>query len=84
MEAKNQTERAKITRGYYKFMMYQNPIDRLVSAYRSKIEDVPLLGLKTTIPGRDWLKMGIYEYEHPRQFKTKVVLHLFILSSLTS
>lgn len=57
-----------ILQTYYKFVMYRNPIERLVSAYRSKVQRFPLVGLDYEKPHYNWLRMKIYSYKHPRDF----------------
>ncbi len=59
----------KILRTYYKFVMYRNPIERLLSAYKSKIERRPLLGFEHDIPHYNWLKKEIFEYKHPEEYE---------------
>ena len=62
-------DRKHITDSYYKFMIYRNPVDRLVSGYRDKIEKVPLFGLEHNKPQRNWLKKDAYDYKHPDLYK---------------
>lgn len=58
-----------IIRNYYKFVMYRNPIERLFSAYRSKIQRFPLQGLGYDKPHYNWLKMKIFEYKHTKLYR---------------
>ena len=58
-----------ILQTYYKFIMYRNPLDRLLSAYRSKIERVPLQGLERYKPHYNWLKKDIFAYKHPDSYR---------------
>lgn len=53
-----------IIKNYYKFVMYRNPIERLFSAYRSKVQRFPLHGLGHEKPHYNWLRMKIFEYKH--------------------
>ena len=66
----NETYREKIKKTYYKFMMYRNPVDRLLSAYRDKVEKIPLLGLDLNIPERNWINMYAFKFKHPEAFQT--------------
>ena len=59
----------KILHDYYKFTMYRNPAERLFSAYRDKVEKYPMLGLQTTEPHFNWVRMDIYRYKYPEKFK---------------
>lgn len=68
MEVNNKGLR-KVLRNYYKFMMYRNPIERLFSAYRSKVQRHPLVGLNEERPHYNWLRMRIYAYKHPKLYK---------------
>lgn len=64
------SERQKhVLQNYYKFVMYRNPVERLVSAYRSKVQRYPLLGLEPEHPHYNWLRMRIYGYKHPKLFR---------------
>ena len=65
------TSRSKkyVLQSYYKFIMYRNPLDRLVSAYRSKVERVPLHGFGHNAPHFNWLKKKIFEYNHPKDYQ---------------
>lgn len=65
----SQERKKHILNSYYKFMMYRNPIERLISAYRSKVERFPLSGLDYEEPHYNWLRMNIYRYKHPQQFR---------------
>lgn len=68
-KAKNETEKAFILQHYRKFMMYRNPVERLISGFLSKIDRLPLIGLKASKPERNWLRLAIYRYTHPEEFK---------------
>ncbi len=61
--------RRKILKTYYKFIMYRNPVERLVSAYRSKVEKFPLQGFLPTKPEYNWLKRRIFKSKHPKAHK---------------
>lgn len=67
-KTKNESEKEHIIQNYYKFMMYRNPVERLVSAYMSKILSHPLIGLEESQPERNWLKLEIYQTTHPGLF----------------
>ena len=49
--------------------MYRNPVERLLSAYRSKVEKEPLQGLDGNRPHFNWLKQAIFRYKHPNEHK---------------
>ena len=54
---------------YYKYTMFRNPLERLASGYRSKVERFPLSGLKLDSPHFNWLRMDIYRATHPQEFQ---------------
>ena len=66
---KNKTEKGNVIKNYFKFVMYRNPVERLVSGYLSKIYDHPMIGLKSTKPERNWIRLETYELVHPVKFK---------------
>ena len=61
--------RHKILQTYYKFIMYRNPVERLLSAYRSKVEIEPLQGFARMHPQYNWLKRSIFRYKHSSAYK---------------
>lgn len=65
----SEKELRKIIRNYYKFMMYRNPVERLFSAYRSKVQRYPLVGLREEQPHYNWLRKRIYAFKHPQLYK---------------
>ncbi len=69
LKVKNETDRKMIIKSYYKFMMYRNPVERLVSGYRDKVEKVPLLGLDRSKPERNWINMDTFYYKHPKSYQ---------------
>ena len=63
-------ESAKLAlKSYYKFIMYRNPLERLVSAYRSKVKRVLLQGVEDERPHYNWLRKRIYKYTHPQEYR---------------
>jgi hypothetical protein len=64
LESLTRRKKLFVIKKYYKFMMYRNPVERLFSAYRSKIQRFPLHGLSHDKPHYNWLKMKIFEYKH--------------------
>lgn len=56
-------------RSYYKYVMYRNPLERLVSAYQSKVKRFPLKGLEDEQPHYNWLRKRIYKHTHPNQYQ---------------
>ena len=67
--AKNRKEKDNVIKNYFKFVMYRNPVERLVSGYLSKIYDHPMIGLKSDQPERNWIKLKTYDLVHPIEFK---------------
>ena len=55
MTGLNILQKVLLLQKYYKFMMYRNPVERLVSAYR-----FPLWGFKNNKPLYNWLRIKIY------------------------
>lgn len=49
--------------------MYRNPLERLVSGYRSKVQRYPLIGMEQNSPQYNWLRRSVYEFKHPREYK---------------
>ena len=62
----------QILRNYFKFVMLRNPLERLVSGYRSKVLRYPLVGLKTDTPHYNWFRKKIYSHTHPEEYKAWV------------
>ncbi len=58
-----------LIKDYYKFVMYRHPLERLVSAYRSKVRRRPLSGIDDEQPHYNWLKKKIYKHTHPEEYK---------------
>ena len=67
--------RQKILQNYYKFIMYRNPVERLLSGYRSKIEANPLQGFRYKDPPYNWLKRKIFAYKHPQKYMKWKINH---------
>lgn len=67
--SRSKPERIEIMKKSFKFIMYRNPLERLLSAYRSKIRRYPLVGLKKDIPHYNWLRRRIFAYTHPNEYK---------------
>lgn len=63
------SKKKHILQTYYKFIMYRNPVERLLSAYRSKIEKKPLHGFGHDAPHYNWLKKDIFQYKHPNNYR---------------
>ena len=66
---KSKEEKGNVTKNYYKFVMYRNPVERLVSGYLSKIYGHPMIGLKSSEPERNWIRLETYKLVHPVKFK---------------
>lgn len=54
---------------FFKFIMYRNPLERLASAYRSKVQRFYLTGLKNEVPHFNWVRKEIYHYKHPTEYE---------------
>lgn len=70
LATRTDSERRGMFESYYKFVMYRNPLERLVSGYRSKVQRYPLIGLNSSDPHYNWLRHSIYQHSHPEQYKT--------------
>lgn len=66
---KTDAEKATIFKTYTTFVMYRNPVNRLVSGYLSKVDRHPLIGLKPSSPERNWLRLAIYRMTHLEEFR---------------
>ena len=64
----NKDEKSYMLKNYYKFVMYRDPVERLVSAYRNKVE-MPMIGLDDYKPNFNWAKKDVYEYKHPYEYE---------------
>ncbi len=60
---------------YFKFVMYRNPLERLVSGYRSKVARYPLLGFKEHKPHFNWLRKEILMFTQPEQYREYIKQH---------
>lgn len=67
--SRNDNQRLYALRHYFKFAMYRNPLERLVSGYRSKVARYPLLGLKDDTPHFNWLRKAILLLTQPDQYR---------------
>ena len=56
-------------RTFFKYVMVRNPLERLASAFRSKIERYNLTGRYRDTPHYNWARRQILEGTHPIQFK---------------
>ena len=59
----------KLIKNYYKFVMYRHPLERLVSAYRSKVQTHTLSGIDDEQPHYNWLRKKIYKHTRPEEYK---------------
>lgn len=66
---RNDVQRKYALQHYFKFVMYRNPLERLLSGYRSKVQRYPLVGLKDTEPHFNWLRKHIYIHKHPEGYR---------------
>ena len=64
-----QQRKRRVLQNYYKFVMYRNPVERLLSAYRSKVSRFPLVGMKDDEPHYNWLRKEIYKYKYPLKYR---------------
>ena len=54
---------------YFKYIMVRNPLERLASAFRSKIERYNLTGTRANIPHYNWARAIILKRVHPRRYR---------------
>ena len=66
------SEREEALKTYFKFIMYRNPLERLVSGFRSKVQRYPLVGTKSETPHYNWLREAVYKLKHPVEHKAWV------------
>ena len=67
--SRNKPEKIAIIKSNFKFIMYRNPLERLLSAYRSKVSRYPLVGLQKDVPHYNWLRRRIFARTHPIDYK---------------
>ena len=65
---RNDINRAFTLKHYFKFMMVRNPLHRLVSGFRSKVQRYPLTGLNDSKPHYNFLRKAIYLHVHPKEY----------------
>lgn len=70
--SRSNTQRSFVLNHYFKFMMYRDPLERLLSGYRSKVERFPLIGLDDDTPHYNWLRKAVYLETHPLLYKEYV------------
>lgn len=61
-------QKETILKSYYKFIMFRNPLERLASGYRDKIERFPCLGLEDDHPHFNWLRKKIFSALRPNEY----------------
>lgn len=63
-------KRRKLVYGsYYKFVMYRNPVERLLSGYRSKVEGYPLHNFDDKVPYKEDTRLEIFKFSQPKKYK---------------
>ena len=67
--SRKKSECIEILKRCFKFIMYCHPLERLLSAYRSKTERYPLVGLQKDTPHYNWLRRCIYGHIHLTWYK---------------
>ncbi len=67
--SRNDNQREYALEHYYKYMMYRNPLERLVSGYRSKVQRNPLTGLDDHTPHYNWLRKSVLLITRPEQYR---------------
>ena len=65
----NSTEKKRDLATYFKFVMMRNPLERLASAFRSKIERYALSGTRNHQPHYNWARKEIYRQTHPLKYR---------------
>jgi hypothetical protein len=68
--SRNNHHRLYALNNYFKFVMFREPLERLVSGYRSKVWRYPLTGLDEHKPHFNWLRKAILLHTHPDQYGT--------------
>lgn len=80
--SKDSDTKVTVLKSYFKFTMFRNPLERLASSYRSKIERFKLLGTDDQSPPFNWLRKVILKHTHPQLYskwaKTKGNMSLSI------
>ena len=69
ISVKDDSRKVTAIQSYYKYTMFRNPLERLASGFRSKVERFPLVGLNLDSPHFNWFRMDIYKAAHPQEFK---------------
>ena len=67
--SRNDHQRQYALKNYFKFVMYRNPLDRLVSGYRSKVARFPLVGFSRDKPHYNWLRSDVLLETQPKKFQ---------------
>ena len=62
-------ERMESLNSYFKYIMVRNPLERLASGFRSKIERYNLTGDKRDSPHYNWARRLIFKKIHPDLFR---------------
>ena len=73
--SRNDNQRRYNLRHYFKFVMYRNPLERLVSGYRSKVARFPLLGLDDNKPHFNWLRKAVLVDTQLEQYREFIHQH---------
>lgn len=71
--SRNDNQKLYALKHYFKFVMYRNPLERLVSGYRSKVARYPLIGLNEKRPHFNWLRKAILLETQPEMYR--IYLH---------
>ena len=66
---RNDAQRKHSLKNYFKFIMYRNPLERLVSGYRSKVQRYPLIGTMPDTPHYNWLREEVYKFKHAEEYE---------------
>ena len=66
---RNDAQREYSLKNYFKFIMYRNPLERLVSGYRSKVQQYPLIGTMPDTPHYNWLREEVYKFKHAEEYE---------------
>ena len=61
--------RIEILKSSYKFTMWRNPLERLASIYRSKVQRFPLVGFEYDSPHYNFIRKAIYRYTHQHEYE---------------
>ena len=69
LETGDKSRKLENLKTYFKFVMVRNPLERLASGFRSKIERFNLTGNQGGVPHYNWARRLIFKKIHPDLFQ---------------